>query len=51
MVAIIIVSHIDDRSLDAFKDVTCHLLTVQNKAEVSTAVNVQLSLQVTGQVL
>lgn len=51
LVAINIVSHIDERSLDAFKDVTHHLLTLQNKTQVSTALNVQLSLQVTGQVL
>lgn len=51
LVAVNIVKHVDERSLHAFKDVTHHLLTVQNKTHVGTALNVQLSLQVTGQVL
>lgn len=40
-----------ERCLDAYKDITHHLLTVQNKTQASTALNVQLSFQVTGQVL
>ncbi|KAJ7411016.1 hypothetical protein WISP_104962 [Willisornis vidua] len=47
LVPINIVRHIDERSLDAFKDVTHRLLTVQDKTQVCTALNVQLSLQLT----
>lgn len=51
LVSINIAGHIDEESLDDFKDVTQHLLMVQSKTQVSTGFNVQLSLQVTGQVL
>jgi len=51
LVAKNMVSHIDERSLDAFKEVTHHLLTVQKTTQVSTALNVRLSLQVMRQVL
>lgn len=49
--AIDMISHIDERSLDAFKDFAHHLLTVKSKTQVSTALIIQPSRQVTGQVL
>lgn len=51
LVSINIAGHIDESSLGDFKDVTLHRLMVQGKTQVSTTFNVQLLLQVTGQVL